>query len=52
MALDIKSVCSHYPKQFWDQVKKLGPQRKSKFQTEFYNIEGDVTSDTGTLKNA
>ena len=51
LALNIESVCSHDPKQFWDQIKKLGPQRKTKFPTECYDTDGDVTSDLNTLKN-
>jgi hypothetical protein len=51
LAFNIESVCSHDPKQFWDQIKKLGSQRKTKFPTECYDTDGDVTSDLNTLKN-
>lgn len=39
------------PKQFWDQIKKISPQRKFKFPTECYNDAGEVTSNSDTLKH-
>lgn len=51
LALNIDSVRDSDPKQFWDQIKKLGPQRKSKFPTECYNDAGEVTSNSDTLKH-
>lgn len=53
LALNIHSVRDNDPKQLWDQMKKLSPQRNSKFPTECFNDTGEVTctSKSDTLKH-
>jgi hypothetical protein len=51
LALNLDFVSSHDPRQFWEKIKKLGPQRKGNIPDECYDENGEVTSNPTTLTN-
>ena len=39
------------PKQFWDELKSLGPKKKNKKPKECYTDDGIITSETDFVRN-
>ncbi len=41
---EIESICTENPRQFWDYIKKLGPQFSKKIPEEIYDEFGNINS--------
>ncbi len=48
---NIESICTDNPKQFWNYVKKLGPQFNSNIPEEIYDQNGDLVTDIDAVLN-
>ncbi len=42
---NIESICTENPKQFWNYIKKLGPQFNSEIPEEVYDDDGNLVTD-------
>lgn len=48
--LELEEICTSDPRCFYDQLKKLGPQRKrDRIPHEVYDVNGDISYDQNTV---
>ena len=52
LAISVEHFSSKNPKQFWEELKSLGPKRKNKIPVECYTDSGTVTNEPDYVKNA
>ena len=48
---DIERLNTENPKEFWDTLKKLGPQKNTEIPMEVYDMHGNITTDQTTVLN-
>ncbi len=48
---NIESICTDNPKQFWNYIKKLGPQFNSNIPQEVYDENGNIITDIDAVLN-
>ena len=47
--IKIETFNTENPRQFWNEIKKLGPNRKVNIPIEAYNESGDITTDASAV---
>ena len=51
MCENIESLQTNDPKQFWDQLKSIGPRKKKTIPVEVYVDENELNNEPGVVIN-
>ena len=46
LSINIETVCTDNPRQFWDHLRSLGPRRKHEIPLEVYDDQRNIISDS------